>query len=89
MHICAWCDQKIGNRSGNLHGTPATAYDMCSECLVSRLAPICPTLEKSEMVRARRMQRCGQSLAHIGDILGVSQPILRVALADASLAASG
>jgi hypothetical protein len=46
-------------------------------------------LEKRKMARARRMQRCGQSLAHIGHVLEVSQPMLRVVLSDASPAAAG
>jgi hypothetical protein len=89
MHVCAWCTQNIGTCSGTLSGKPAANYGICSNCLISRLAPIGPTLEKRKMARARRMQRCGQSLAHIGHVLEVSQPMLRVVLSDASPAAAG
>jgi hypothetical protein len=84
MHICAWCQQKIEieSRSGILRGEPATTFGICPDCLTARLAPICPALEKREIHRARRMRRRGQSLAHIGQVLGVSQPVLRIALSD-------
>jgi hypothetical protein len=88
MHICAWCNQNIGTCTGTLSGKPAANYGICSDCLVSRLTPIHPTLEKREMARARRMRRCGQSLAHIENVLGVSQPMLRVVLSDTMPAAA-
>ena len=81
MHVCAWCNQQIGTEPGQLSGRPAANYGMCSDCLISHLTELDPTLEKREMARARRMRRCGQSLTHIGDVLGVSPPILQVALA--------
>jgi hypothetical protein len=90
MNICAWCNQEIEIESqpGKLAGKPATSYGICSDCLITRLTPISPRLEKREMARARRMQRCGQSLAHIGNVLGVSLPMLRVVFPDASVAAA-
>ena len=80
MHVCAWCDQQIGTHFGSLSGRPAANYGICSECLIPRLAELDPTLERRELTRARRMRGCGQSLAHIGHVLGVSQPVLQVAL---------
>jgi len=80
MHVCAWCNQQIGSEHEEPSERPVANYGMCSDCLIVRLSGFNSALEKPKLVRARRMRRCGQSLTHIGDVLGVSQPILHVAL---------
>jgi hypothetical protein len=37
MHVCAWCDCKLGILPGTVRGIPATNWGMCPACLSKRL----------------------------------------------------
>ena len=40
MHVCAWCDCKLGIRPGTVRGVPATNWGMCPDCLSERLVAL-------------------------------------------------
>jgi ribosomal protein S14 len=77
-HVCAWCGSEIGTHGGRLDGGSATNFGMCRACLRQQLGPA--PLAVAKLVRARRMHRCGRSLAHIGRVLGVDAPRVEAAL---------
>lgn len=83
MNVCAWCGQAIGTvvgGVGHLSGRPAPNFGMCSGCLQASLAALPDPMGEREVKRARRMRRCGKSLLHIGQVLGVSLPTLEATL---------
>jgi hypothetical protein len=53
---------------------------MCPDCLHARLAELPDPMGKREVKRARRMHKCGKSLLHIGQVLGVSVPTVQATL---------
>lgn len=80
MHVCAWCGEEIGTVPGRLAGRAADNFGMCCECLHARLDALPQPLDKRELKRARQMHKCGQSLVHIGFVLGVNEPSVQLAL---------
>ena len=80
MSMCAWCGETIGSVLGYLSGRPAPNFGMCSGCLHARLAELPDPMGKREVTRVRRMHKCGKSLLHIGQVLGVNEPTVQAAL---------
>jgi hypothetical protein len=78
--LCAWCGKTIGIGSGRLRGKIECSFGMCEACLATNLTGAPPALGRREIARARRMHRCGRSLDHIGQVLGVPQPSVAAAL---------
>jgi len=77
-HVCAWCHANLGTHLGRVSGQLATNFGMCADCRRERLGPA--PLAVHKLVRARRMHKCGQSLRHIGRVLGVDEPRIEAAL---------
>jgi predicted transglutaminase-like cysteine proteinase len=40
MHVCAWCERKLGIRPATVRGVPSTNYGMCPDCLAERLVAL-------------------------------------------------
>lgn len=53
---------------------------MCADCLQDALDSLPAPLANRELKRAQRMFRSGQSMIHIGRVLGVNQPTVQAAL---------
>jgi hypothetical protein len=80
MNVCAWCGQTIETVRGYLSGRRKRNFGMCFRRLHAHLAALPDLMGKREVARARRMRKCGKSLPHIQQVLGVSQSTIRAAL---------
>ncbi len=40
MHICAWCERKLGIRPGTVRGVSSMNFGICPDCLAERLAAL-------------------------------------------------
>ena len=66
MHVCSWCDCKLGIRPATVQGVPATNYGMCPDCLAERLvalkaAPPWPPY-KVDLTRLEAEGRLGEAV---------------------------
>ena len=66
MHVCAWCDLKLGIRPGTVRGILATNWGMCPGCLSKRLAALMAApaqaphkLDLSKLAAARSLDEAG------------------------------